>query len=862
MSDQNRHESENQRRAADTRTTVNDGDADYPTVELQAPGPAKSVRDLSGLAIGGYQIEKVVGTGGCGQVYKAVHGRMGRTVAIKVITHETAASTARFQREVKAAAKLLHPHIVTAFDAGEYNNMPYLVMEYVEGQSLYQLVRRSGPLPLSQVAHLILQTARGLAYAHEQGIIHRDIKPSNLMIDTAGQLKILDMGLARISTSKSPTGLDVTIGSEITAHGTVVGTAGYISPEQIASSRNVDSRTDIYSLACTLHFLLSGDSPFSGSVMEALVGHARDPAPDLGELGVGTPPALNVLFQHMMAKEPSARLQSMDEVIAAIEPFVDDSNMEEMPDTLIQHPAPSSLIAERDEGSSTIAAKKAVGFDIGTSAGYVSWIGENGFPVAVEMDGDAATPSSVRFQDGEFTIGNDAIKSIAADAPNIADRFICSLGRDSSSATLDGETYPYELLAGVIARTLAHNAQESIGHFNRIAYTVPGCFGELQRRAYAAAFELAYLEAFPPVNASTAVLLQHGFLNGWLNPRRPVPQDKNILVFRFGAGSFDATIFRMSGRDITTQSIVGDATLGGSIWDERILQRVADQLEQQSGMDVRGDPTHMLILRRHCETGKIALTSQEQIPFRIEMKGKPFGGVLSRSFVNKLSNDLIQRVEVLTNEALTVAELSWADVDSVLMAGGTSRMPIVKESVETWTGRPEIVTAVDSSAAPGGAALYAKAQIEGASDTFEFTLREVTSHHFGFRGTDKKTGEMRTSVVVAANTPLPATGKGTIRTSIPGQTSMLLKIVEGHADQQDQLIGLCHIENLPPGQPAGTPVEFEFHVSEGGTLSISFESITTGRRSSLEIQRESGLSMEDRTHWRDWLYTKSAWSGS
>ena len=125
------------------------------------------------------------------------------------------------------------------------------------------------------------------------------------------------------------------------------------------------------------------------------------------------------------------------------------------------------------------------------------------------------------------------------------------------------------------------------------------------------------------------------------------------MVFRFGAGSFDATVFHLHGQLITTRSIVGDTTLGGSAWDDRILQCVADQLESQSGMDVRGDPARMRMLRRHCETGKIALTDQEQIPFRIHIQGRPFQGMLSRSFVNKLGNDLLQRVEVLTNRALS-----------------------------------------------------------------------------------------------------------------------------------------------------------------------------------------------------------------
>ena len=267
--------------------------------------------------IGEYQLLEKLGEGGMGTVYKARHGTMRRVVALKVLSRKLAESpeaVQRFQTEVMAAARLMHPNIVTAFDAGQCNGRPFLVMEYVDGRNLSELLKQRGPLPLRSAVDCILQAAKGLQYAHQQGVIHRDIKPSNLLVDRRGTVKILDMGLARIGGAAEEPG-----GDRLTQNGQVMGTCDYMAPEQAADTHTADARADVYALGCTLYRLLTGEAPFKAShAVGVLLAHREAPIPSLCAARPDVPPALDAVFQKMLAKRPEDRYQSMQEVLTAL----------------------------------------------------------------------------------------------------------------------------------------------------------------------------------------------------------------------------------------------------------------------------------------------------------------------------------------------------------------------------------------------------------------------------------------------------------------------------------------------------------------------------------------------------------------
>jgi serine/threonine protein kinase len=284
-----------------------------------------------GLVIGEYVVLDKLGEGGVGVVLKARHRRMDRLVAIKVLSAaaiKQAGSVGRFQREVKAAAKLSHPNIVAAFDAGEHQGMHYLVTEYVDGKDLAATVKEHGPLGVREAVGCIVQAARGLEYAHRQGIVHRDIKPANLLLDKEGTVKILDMGLARIAGPDAVPG-----GPErLTTTGQVMGTCDYMAPEQSLDTHQADARADIYSLGCTLYRLLTGHPPYRAETFAKLfLMHLEAPIPSLCAARPEVPEALDAVYARMVAKKPEDRYQSMGEVLEALTPLAEGSDSLALP---------------------------------------------------------------------------------------------------------------------------------------------------------------------------------------------------------------------------------------------------------------------------------------------------------------------------------------------------------------------------------------------------------------------------------------------------------------------------------------------------------------------------------------------------
>ncbi len=276
----------------------------------------------TGLVLGNYAILDRIGAGGMGVVYKAQHRRMKRVVALKMmpphVVHSDEAQK-RFLREVEAAARLNHPNIVTAYDADEAEQVHFFVMQYVEGSDLAHYVRRCGRLSLRHALDYTLQAARGLHYAHQKGVVHRDIKPGNLLLDTEGVVRVLDMGLARLEHSEGDQSVFQTK-EELTGTGRVIGTVDYMAPEQTFDARHADRRADIYSLGCTLYFLLIGRSPVpDGSLTEKLLWHESGPPPTLLEARPDAPPELNVVFRRMMARKPQDRYATLAEAIVELE---------------------------------------------------------------------------------------------------------------------------------------------------------------------------------------------------------------------------------------------------------------------------------------------------------------------------------------------------------------------------------------------------------------------------------------------------------------------------------------------------------------------------------------------------------------
>ena len=271
-----------------------------------------------GFQLGPYRILSQLGRGGMGQVYKAQHMGLDRLAAVKVLPKKRAenpASLARFQREAKACAQLDHPNVARAYDVGEEQGVHFIALEFVAGDTLQARVARGGRMDPLQAADIIRQATLGLQHAFDRQLIHRDIKPANLMVTPGGVLKILDLGLALFFGDSD----DMTL----TRDGAMMGTADYVAPEQAVDSHRADTRSDIYSLGCTLYFLLAGQVPFPGDTLaQKLLKHQNDAPEPIRSLAPDVPEALCEIVARMMAKKPRARFETCKQVGAALDAFL------------------------------------------------------------------------------------------------------------------------------------------------------------------------------------------------------------------------------------------------------------------------------------------------------------------------------------------------------------------------------------------------------------------------------------------------------------------------------------------------------------------------------------------------------------
>ncbi len=275
---------------------------------------------LEGQTLGQYQVIAQMGSGGMATVYKAYHPRLDRFVAIKML-HEAFQEDknflARFQREAQIVARLEHPHIVPVFDFDDFNGRPYLVMKYIEGQTL-KAVLDSSPMSMDEILRLLPPVGQALDYAHGQGVLHRDIKPSNIIIDTKNVPYLTDFGLARMAT----------LGESTLSRDVLLGTPNYISPEQAMGSRDLDAHTDLYSLGVVLYELVVGRVPFSADTPFAIIhDHIYRPLPVPSQINPEIPPQVDTVLQKALAKAPADRYNSATQMIDAFRAAVQTSGL-------------------------------------------------------------------------------------------------------------------------------------------------------------------------------------------------------------------------------------------------------------------------------------------------------------------------------------------------------------------------------------------------------------------------------------------------------------------------------------------------------------------------------------------------------
>src|SRR4051795_10866 len=320
---------------------------------------------------GRYELEELVGTGGMSSVFRAHDRLLDRKVALKVLHEQYMADeeyVERFRREARAVAALSHPNIVTVIDRGDHEGRQFIVFEYVEGENLKRLIERRGPAPVTTALELGMQMARGLSFAHQQGLVHRDVKPQNILLNGDGRAKVTDFGIAR--------SLDVQHG--MTQTGTVLGTSDYIAPEQ-AQGQRVDEHSDVYSLGVVLYEMLTNEVPFAGENFVAVaMRHINEEPPSIRDKRPDVSPRLEAAVQRAMAKRPEDRFHTMADFCRELE-----ANLQEAQGTVVMTPPPKvrrARVRRRGPTPWPIVLALLVLIAIGAAIAYLAITRDNSTP--------------------------------------------------------------------------------------------------------------------------------------------------------------------------------------------------------------------------------------------------------------------------------------------------------------------------------------------------------------------------------------------------------------------------------------------------------------------------------------------------
>lgn len=499
----------------------------------------------------------------------------------------------------------------------------------------------------------------------------------------------------------------------------------------------------------------------------------------------------------------------------------------------------------------------AVGIDLGTTYSVVACLDETGRPQTLSnAEGDILTPSVVLIEDYEVIVGKEAVKAMGDEMERIADCSKRDVGQRMYHKSLGGRQYPPEALEAWILNKLRQDTQKQIGTYQKVVVTVPAYFDEVRRKATQDAGYIAGFEVLDIINEPTAAAVAFGFQQGFLSDEGTSRERRNILVYDLGGGTFDVTVMQIGGRDFTALATDGDVHLGGRDWDQRLVDLVAEEFVRKHGVDPREDPNMEGRLWRECEDAKRTLSARSRATVSCEYQGKSARLEVTRDQFEELTLDLLERTSFTTRQTLQAAGLEWADIERILLVGGSTRMPAVARMLKQLSGKDPDQSVSPDEAVAQGAALHAGLLLSRhAGRSPRFQIRNVNSHSLGVVANEAKTGQLRNAVLIPRNTPLPTEATRVFHTQKMGQKSILVQIVEGESASPGDCsqVGRCSVRDLPPDLPAKTPIEVRFRYLENGRLSVQVKVARTDTVLEHEIMRENSLTREQLNSWRKYV---------
>jgi molecular chaperone DnaK len=515
---------------------------------------------------------------------------------------------------------------------------------------------------------------------------------------------------------------------------------------------------------------------------------------------------------------------------------------------------------------------KLVGIDLGTTFSAIATLDEHGQAITLpNREGEMLTPSAVLIEDGGAVVGQ-AARDVSLEQPDrVAMLIKRHMGQPSYGAPVSGRDFRPETLSAILLRKLVQDAEHRIGAVSKAVITVPAYFDDTRRKATKDAGRIAGLEVLDIIDEPTAAALAYSFQPSHeAGPvhlgRALADSQQTVLVYDLGGGTFDVTLVRLSQRRFETVAIEGDVRLGGKDWDDRIVDHVANLFRKQYGDDPRTDPQSLAGLSAAAERSKRTLSKLTQTSITCTHAGKVLTVPLTRSEFETMTRDLLTRTRLTVQQLLRQADMSWGQVDRILLVGGSTHMPMTGLMLQDISGRLADNSLAVSEVVARGAALHAGIVAARGGGPDSLTLDagtraalgqvveiNVNSHSLGIE--IKRKDARINDILVPKNTPLPTAASRVYHTVVENQQRVRVKVLQGEAEQADACIsiGECWIEGLPPHLPRRSPVQVRCGCGTNGLIDVMALDMTSGKMARAEIHRSSGLSEPEIARERQWV---------
>ena len=819
--------------------------------------------DVGPIAVlGEYLLLEQIGAGGMGRVYRAEHRTMNRQVALKILSRDIASQPGlmeQFYSEVRAVAKLMHPNIVTAFDAGSIDDTHYLVMELVQGEVLAERLHRSGPLTNSEAAGVVEQAAAALGYAHRLGIVHRDIKPSNLMLTADGTLKILDFGLARLGNAPQT----------IADRKIFMGTPEYMSPEQIENAEQVDGRSDLYSLGATLFYLLTGRPMFRGEKMQVAVAQLRQKPEPLYVVRSDVDLRLDSIFQKLVAKAPADRYRSAEALLDEITALNLSSSP---PRGGLFHRGVGRLLADQPTsdmlGQSTLAKKsQVVAIDLGMLVSTVAHFDPNlGPQIIPQGDGNTHHLRNMLWSEStEIKIGAEA----QALRQNHPEQVIHSLqrwiGMKQVNWTLAGEQPPPEVLLAVLLRQLMSSAVKATEGSQHAIVTVPSCYDQMHRRAIRNACRIAGIKLVQLLDKPLAATLAWLDVVSRLSTIQGTQSAVNskLLFVHLGGTGLEASVLHACGLEVKQLGVHGSWKLGSLRWQNRLTEYLGGRLKEITGRSIKDDLPASTRLQRTVELALDRLTRSSRVEVRFEWEGASIEQTITQEGLVKIAPELTQLIEETICQACTAAKTDIGEIDHILLAGSLMKMGPIQQLVKRCVPHRATVTELEKADIARGGAIQSQ-HYSSLNLNNNLLPRGIScmAYDVALLAADPATGRAVPRVLLERSTGLPCSLARTLRPSSlaagdPSNFFPSLQIIESSSLGNSHWLALGKVQpdELFPERRPGEPLQLRVEVDESGILETSLAWSEGKRQVRLPHTSDPTLSEAELVHWQSWLET-------